>query len=244
MVLIAALAGIVVGLVVGAFGAGGGILAVPTLVYILGHTPHEAAAYSLIIVGLTALVTLIPRRHQVNWRQGLLFAALAIIGSAIGSFASTLVSGQILMVTFGTLLLGVGAFMWRKARKNAPPRPSSSLWLTVLTATIVGLLTGFFGVGGGFMIVPALVTAMGFAMREAAATSLVVMVVMSATGIISRLGADISYDLPVIITFAAASMVATLIGERLTRSVSNRSLTYAFAGFVGVMGAAMIAASI
>lgn len=242
--LIALGAGLAVGLVVGMFGAGGGILAVPTLVYVLDVAPTDAAAASLIIVGLTALVSIVPRLANVAWREGLIFACLGIAGSVVGSRLSTGINPSLLLLLFGALLLGVSIFMIAKARSPKAPVPHDSLALTIVTASITGLLTGLFGVGGGFMIVPALVVAMGFGMKRAVPTSLLIMIIMSAVGLVSRLGADISYDLPVIGVFALASMAATLVGERLTRRVADKKLKMSFGIMIGLIGLVMIALNV
>lgn len=116
--LIVALAvGLGVGVVVGALGAGGGILSVPVLVYLLGQEPHAASAGSLVIVGLTALVSLIPRSREghVRWRDGLVFGVLSSVGTVLGSRLSVLVDPRTLMLLFSVLLVAVGVMMLRKA---------------------------------------------------------------------------------------------------------------------------------
>ena len=195
--------GICVGIIVGLLGAGGGILSVPILVYMLGQSPHNAAAGSLLIVGATSLIALIGRRKEVHWKQGAVFGALSITGSFIGSFLNSLVSPNLLMYLFSGLLVIVAGLMFRKAakEKNAAggkpqtmspntdanekvcnkntrgkensQRPNSRLhhWITIIVAAVlIGVLTGFFGVGGGFAVVPALTLIMHFDMKEASAT--------------------------------------------------------------------------
>ena len=131
--------GVGVGVVVGALGAGGGILSVPVLVYLLGQSPHEAASGSLVIVLVTALVSLPSRarHHQVRWRDGALFGLLSSAGAWAGSWLNSLVDGQVLMLLFSVLLLVVAALMARRAlaerRTEAPTdrkstRLNSSHW--------------------------------------------------------------------------------------------------------------------
>lgn len=110
--------GICVGIIVGLLGAGGGILSVPILVYLLGQSPHNAAAGSLLIVGATSLIALIGRRKEVHWKQGAVFGALSITGSFIGSFLNSLVSPNLLMYLFSSLLVVVAGLMFRKAAKE------------------------------------------------------------------------------------------------------------------------------
>lgn len=230
--------GLCVGMIVGALGAGGGILSVPILVYILGQAPHDAAAGSLVIVGLTAIVSLIPhaRKGRVRWRDGLIFAALSALGAVAGSRMSVLVNENLLMILFGLLLIGVGLTMIAKARRErrgiAKPRQPrtgvSGIVVLVCAAALTGFLTGFFGVGGGFAVVPMLVLALAMPMRNAVGTSLLVMVIATATGLVSRIGTGVEVDWPVILAFAAASMGGGLIGAPVSRKVPDTTLTAAF----------------
>lgn len=254
--------GICVGIIVGLLGAGGGILSVPILVYLLGQAPHNAAAGSLLIVGATSLIALIGRRKEVHWKQGAVFGALSITGSFIGSFLNSLVSPNLLMYLFSSLLVVVAGLMFRKAakEKNAAggkprtmspntdvneqvcnkntggnansQRPNSRLyhWITIIVAAVlVGVLTGFFGVGGGFAVVPALTLIMHFDMKEASATSLLVMVIASLAGLAARMGTAIQIDYLSVLPFAFASMIGGPIGASLTRKTKSTTLTFLFA---------------
>ena len=256
--------GLGVGVVVGALGAGGGILSVPVLVYLLGQEPHAASAGSLVIVGLTAVTSLVPhaRTGRVHWRDGFVFGILSSVGTILGSRLSLLVDSRILMLLFGVLLIGVGMMMIRKARRTAAPaqgrmaavnvpsmascrtddsgiaavsavsdavpRNRRGLPLLILCASATGFLTGFFGVGGGFAVVPMLVLALGFGMREASSTSLLVMAIASATGLISRIGTDLRVDWVIVLLFAAASMLGGQIGAPASRKVKESTLTLLF----------------
>lgn len=254
--------GICVGIIVGLLGAGGGILSVPILVYLLGQSPHNAAAGSLLIVGATSLIALIGRRKEVHWKQGAVFGALSITGSFIGSFLNSLVSPNLLMYLFSGLLVIVAGLMFRKAakEKNAAggkpqtmspntdanekvcnkntrgkensQRPNSRLhhWITIIVAAVlIGVLTGFFGVGGGFAVVPALTLIMHFDMKEASATSLLVMVIASLAGLAARVGTAIQIDYLSVLPFALASMIGGSIGASLTRKAKSTTLTFLFA---------------
>lgn len=243
--LIVALAvGLGVGVVVGALGAGGGILSVPVLVYLLGQEPH-ASAGSLVIVGLTALVSLIPRSREghVRWRDGLVFGVLSSVGTVLGSRLSVLVDPRTLMLLFSVLLVAVGVMMLRKAFRarradgsgaagaegaSSGRRGGRGLPLLIACATATGFLTGFFGVGGGFAVVPMLVLALGFTMREASSTSLLVMIIASVVGLVSRIGTSISVDWMVVVVFALASMCGGLIGAPASRRVRESTLTLLF----------------
>lgn len=259
--------GICVGIIVGLLGAGGGILSVPILVYLLGQSPHNAAAGSLLIVGATSLIALIGRCKEVHWKQGAVFGALSITGSFIGSFLNSLVSPNLLMYLFSSLLVIVAGLMFRKAAKeknaaggnatgrkqqkkspnpdghnqvcNRPPQgnensPSSKShlhhWITIIfAAVLIGVLTGFFGVGGGFAVVPALTLIMHFDMKEASATSLLVMVIASLAGLAARMGTAIQIDYLSVLPFAFASTIGGPIGASLTRKTKSTTLTFLFA---------------
>ena len=184
MSLLAIPLGLLIGLTLGALGGGGSILTVPVLVYALGQDPRAATTSSLLIVGTASLFALIPhaRAGHVRVGQGLLFGALGTAGSFAGSALSARVPPQVLLTAFAALMLVVAALMLRHhetgeqhERATEPIirfRPFACdcalVGKVLLTATAVGLLTGFFGVGGGFALVPALV--LGYPLPVAVAT--------------------------------------------------------------------------
>lgn len=234
--------GVLVGVVVGALGAGGGILSVPALVYLLGQDPHDAAAGSLVVVGLTAIVSLTTpaRAGRVRWRDGLIFGLMSVLGALVGSRASTAVAGTVLLTLFCAMLAVVGVFMlvrglrsWRGSDDDGGDGEGQvsarrGLLVIAAAATFTGFLTGFFGVGGGFIVVPMLVLALGFPMKEASGTSLLVMIIASAAGLAARVGTHSNVDWPVVLAFAAASMVGGLLGGPLTKRASASILTTVF----------------
>lgn len=181
--------GLGIGLVIGLLGGGGAVLTVPALVYLAGLPVSQATATSLVVVVIGSVAGLVAHHlaRRVRWREGLLFGALGIGGAAVGSWLSAAVPARLLLALFAGLLIAAGASMLRDRR---PPKRSErrSWWRTVSLASGVGLITGFFGVGGGFVVVPALVLALGFAMDEAAATALVVVVVNATTALLTRGG--------------------------------------------------------
>ena len=236
MVLIAVVAGAVIGLSMGALGGGGSILAVPVLVYALYLDPQAATTASLIIVGVTAIVAAIShaRAGRVDWRAALIFGALGIPASIGGSLLNRAVDPQVLLLAFAALMLVAAAAMYRRSRtsEQAPTTPSPSgaaqVVRVVVVSLVVGFLTGFLGVGGGFVIVPALVLAMGFGMPTAVGTSLVIISITSLAAFVERLGhGAIAWD--VILPFTAAAIVGSLLGKRLAERVSAAALTRAFA---------------
>ncbi len=250
MLLLAIPLGLAIGLSLGALGGGGSILTVPALVYVLGQDPRTATTSSLVIVGLTALIALVPhaRARRVRFGQGLLFGALGTAGSLVGSALSSAVAPSVLLGAFAVLMLVVATLMLRRALREpigpAHDDPTTDPMLTLrpftcacprvlkvlLTATGVGLLTGFFGVGGGFALVPALVLALGFPMPVAVGTSLLVIAVNSATALAARVSTSGGQlDWALIGTFTAAAIVGSLLGGRIHTRTNPRHLTIAFA---------------
>ena len=250
---------LLIGLSLGALGGGGSILTVPALVYLLGQDPRLATTSSLVIVGLTSLVALIPhaRRGNVRFGQGLAFGALGTAGSFAGAAASGLVPPAVLLSAFAALMVLVAVLMLRRSFRRSRAAESAGMaagppMLTlrpftvdgprvakiVLTATGVGLLTGFFGVGGGFAVVPALVLALGLPMRHAVGTSLLVIVVNSLTGLAGRTESLPTVDWVTVVAFAAASMAGGLAGSRLSARTPPHRLTTAFAVLLAVVAVA------
>lgn len=247
--------GLGIGVVVGALGAGGGILAVPVLVYLLGQPPHDATTESLVIVGITAVFAIIhhARAGTVDWRRGLVFALVSVAGAVAGSRLSVLVAPDVLMVLFALLLACVAAVMIRRAvrarreetggdgRRSAadgpgvPPADGTGAvavrsWpRLVLAALLTGALTGFFGVGGGFIVVPMLVIVLGLGMRRAAGTSLLVMIIATAGSLLARIGTDVHPDWGVTLVFAAASSLGAMVGGPLSARARVSTLTWLFA---------------
>jgi uncharacterized membrane protein YfcA len=255
---LAVVAGVLIGLSVGALGGGGSILAVPVLVYLLDQTPAEATTGSLVVVGVTALIgaTAARRAGNVLLGRGAVFGTVAIGGAAIGAKAASYVSGEVLLAAFAILLLLVGSLMaWRQIRHDRrgdragrPQLDDPILTFSptfacncpralkvLLTATAVGLLTGFLGVGGGFLVVPALVLALGLPMQYAAGTSLVVITITSAAALIVRTGADTHPDWRFVLALTAASAVAAGIGALVADRMDTARLQGAFTTLVLVV---------
>ncbi len=239
MVAIAVVAGAVIGLSMGALGGGGSILAVPVLVYALYLDPQAATTASLVIVGVTAIVAALShaRAGRVDWRAALIFGALGVPASVGGSLLNRVVDPQVLLLAFAALMLLAAAAMYRRSRASEPasatPSPTGPLQVVrvVVVALVVGFLTGFLGVGGGFLIVPALVLAMGFGMPTAVGTSLVIISITSLAAFVERAGhGAIAWE--VIVPFTAAAIAGSLIGKRLAEKVSGAALTRAFAALL------------
>jgi hypothetical protein len=241
-------AGLLIGLSLGALGGGGSILTVPALVYLLHQQPHAATTGSLIIVGITALAGVIAhqRAGRVRIAQGVTFGVLGVAGSFAGTRLSAGVAPDLLLTLFAVLMLAAATAMLRRRRRGGPPaaaaRPPSARApgrrhaglvvrggvKIVAAATAVGLLTGFFGVGGGFVIVPALVLALGFEMPAAVGTSLLVIAINSAASLAARFGGHVHLDWPLLLTFLAAALAGTFAGNQAASRVDATRLTAAF----------------
>jgi uncharacterized membrane protein YfcA len=288
-------AGALIGLSLGALGGGGSILAVPVLVYALGQSPSQATTGSLVVVGVTALISAVAayRAGNVLLTRGMAFGAVAIGGAAAGAKLSAHVSEPVLLAAFAVLMLVVGGLMavrqvrGRREQRNEvrEPQPAASVGgeqrpapttasrvgglaspprrpllddpiitfsptfacrcpraLKVLVAaTVVGLLTGFLGVGGGFLVVPALVLALGLPMEYAAGTSLVVITMTSASALAVRAGVGSMPDWGLVLALTVASVLGGLAGTRLAARTDTARLSAAFT--VLVLGVAVYTAA-
>ncbi|QIK67845.1 sulfite exporter TauE/SafE family protein [Nocardioides sp. HDW12B] len=256
---LALVAGALIGLSLGALGGGGSILAVPVLVYLLDQSPAQATTGSLVVVGLTSLLAAATAHRQgtVLLARGLTFGVVAIGGAALGALASAHVPEPVLMAAFALLLLVVGGVMvTRLVRGRGSDRDTRPILddpiITVsptffcncpqalkvlVTATVVGLLTGFLGVGGGFLVVPALVLALKVPMTHAAGTSLVVITITSAAALVVRAGAGVQPDWGVVAALTVASVLAAVVGARVAARACPTQLSAAFTGLVLVVAA-------
>ena len=183
LVILSLFFGALVGLLLGLLGGGGSILAVPVLVYVIGENVHSATGTSLAIVCSSALLGAFLHSRQGNLRlkSGILLGFMSMLGAVPAVWANRLVAADILLVLFGILMLIVAVGMLRNntssTQKSDIPCElyTSKDWLKIIaTGLVVGALTGFFGVGGGFLIVPALVIVGKFPMQQAVGTSLLV----------------------------------------------------------------------
>jgi len=251
--------GLLIGFALGLTGGGGSIFAVPLLVYGLAMEPRQAVGVSLAAVGATALVGSLHRLHsrEVEVGIGLVFSLGGLVGAPLGAWIGNLLPSAVLLVLFAGLMLVIAVRMWsQSARKQAgaPAVPTSCrhdaegrlCWswncAGVLTAAglLTGILAGMFGVGGGFVIVPALVFVTGMGIHRAVATSLMTIALISAAGVASYFLEGRSLPLDVTTLFVLGGVVGLLAGSLLARRLHGPHLQKTFAAAIVGVAAFML----
>lgn len=233
--------GLVIGALIGLLGGGGSILAVPALVYLAGQDLQQAVATSLLVVGITAVVALLPRlrQRQIAWRIGLLFGAAGAITAFAGAAVNRALPESVTLALFAALMAVVGVRMLQEKPGTGTACTIDSgkvNWRRCLPRTlagglVVGFLTGLLGVGGGFLIIPVLTLALGLSMPTAVGTSLVIVAANSAAGFAAHAG-DVSLDVGVTVAFTAAAVVAAVAAGRLGARTDGTRLRRWFAWLV------------
>ena len=232
-----------IGLALGLLGGGGSILTVPVFVYVLGFAPKPAIAMSLPVVGATSLIGAIGhwRSGNVDLRIALLFGALAMGGSYAGARLAAHIPGSVQLALLGVIMLGAAASM---LRGGGPPSATPAgeahgerapLALLIAVGLAVGALTGIVGIGGGFLIVPALVILGRVPMKQAIGTSLLVIAMNSATGFLGYLG-QVEVPWGFVGAFTLVAIIGIVAGTRLVRHVPAHALKRAFAIFLFAIG--------
>ena len=240
MTLAAIAFGVAIGLAVGMLGGGGSVLAVPVLVYVLGQSLPDATTASLVVVASGALAGGLrhARSGRVCWRHATSFTAAAVPGIVAGTLVANAVGGSALIAAFAVVMLGAALATWRRAGAQREEHddgwagddcPPLRLPRVVLAGAVIGFVTGFFGVGGGFLIVPTLAIALAFTMRTAVGTSLAIIAATSLLGIATHLLAGRTLDLGLTATMAIACAAGAVAGAALAGRVPQRALGRAFA---------------
>ncbi len=239
--LVDTLLGFVIGLILGFLGGGGSILTVPALVYIVGQSPRAAVTASLVIVGANASMGALIHRRQgsLNWQVALAFGGVGMFTAYWAAGLSSLISPTTLMILFSILMVVVAVFMILSKTPQAKEEFTHSWPITLISGAVVGLLTGFLGVGGGFLIVPALVMLVGLPIRQAVGTSLIIIAMNSMAGLLGHLGGA-TFDPVVIGIFVVAGFGGALTGARLGRILKPEHLRTSFAFFVMILGALLL----
>ncbi|MDF3298821.1 sulfite exporter TauE/SafE family protein [Streptomyces tropicalis] len=238
--ILALVAGAVIGLALGGLGGGGSVLAVPALIYLLGFTPAEATTASLVIVTLTSVTALVghARDGNVAWRTGLLFAAAGIVPAMLAGAAAGHLPQTVLTVAFAVVAALAALRMLRPAGTETSGRVSPGK--AGAAGAGLGAVTGFLGVGGGFLAVPALVSVLSLPMRRAVGTSLLVITVNSLAALAARAGAGTHLDWAVVAPFTAAAVLGAWDGKRLSKKIKGKALQRLFAYVLLAVAAFML----
>ncbi len=237
--------GLAIGVAVGMLGGGGSVLAVPVLVYVLGQSVQEATTASLVVVTAGAVAGGLghARGGRICWRHAGAFTAAALPGVAAGTALGNTVSGSALIAAFAVIMLLAAAATWRKAGAGGggdepraqPACPPLRLRRDLSAGLLIGVMTGFFGVGGGFLIVPTLAIFLALSMRLAVGTSLAIITITSIMGLAAHLLAGRGLDAAVTATMTAACVAGALAGAAFGGRVPQRHLGRGFAGLVAVV---------
>lgn len=255
MEIVGYIASIFMGLSLGLIGGGGSILTVPILVYLFSVNPVTATAYSLFIVGSTALVGGLSylKKGEVDLRTGFIFAVPSFIGVYLtrayvvprlpdpvftaGSIAFS--KSLLIMLVFAVLMVAASVSMIKTKKaeaKKAELSPLAKFSLISLEGFVVGGVTGFVGAGGGFLIIPALVVLVGMSMKMAVGTSLFIISAKSLIGFLGDLQHHSEIQWSLLTTITGIAVIGLFIGMSLTKKVSEKSLKKGFGYFVLIMG--------
>ncbi|MFE1308524.1 sulfite exporter TauE/SafE family protein [Streptomyces sp. NPDC058755] len=238
--ILALVAGAVIGLALGGLGGGGSVLAVPALIYLLHFTPAEATTASLVIVSLTSVTALVghARDGNVAWRTGLLFGAAGIVPAMLAGAAADHLPQSMLTVAFAVIAALAALRMLRPARTE--PSGAVNPGKAGAAGAGLGTVTGFLGVGGGFLAVPALVSVLSLPMRRAVGSSLLVITINSLAALGARAGTGMHLDWAVIAPFTAAAILGAWDGKRLSKRIKGKTLQRLFAYVLLAVAAFML----
>ena len=248
MISAALASGALVGFSLGLVGGGGSILATPLLLYVVGVAqPHIAIGTGALAVSVNAFANLAghARAGNVRWRSAVIFSVVGTLGAFAGSSLGKLVDGNRLLFLFGLIMIAVGAMMLRPRRENAAAEREANLATSLLTAAVAflaGMASGFFGIGGGFLIVPALMLATGMSIMNAVSSSLVAVTAFGLTTAASYAWSGlISWGLAGL--FVAGGIAGGLIGTRSARLLSAQrgALNIVFAAVIIAVALYMLA---
>lgn len=239
--------GSLVGAVLGLIGGGGSILAVPLLVYVVGvPSPHVAIGTSAVAVALSALSSLLghARLGNVRWPCAITFTAAGVAGAALGSTLGKAFDGQRLLLLFGLLMIAVAGMMLRRRPSAAsdfiPLTRDSAAALAPRLAgfgVVTGTLAGFFGIGGGFLVVPGLIAATEMPLIAAIGSSLVSVTAFGITTAANYAASDL-VDWRLVTLFVAGGIAGSVVGGQLAQRLSTHktALTQVFAAIVATTG--------
>ena len=243
---------VIIGLVMGLIGGGGSILSVPVFVYLFKIDATTATAFSLFVVGVTSSVGSVNfmKRKIVDYRTALVFGVPSVLGILfsrrvvlphlphyiINKWGMTLTKDMFILVLFAILMLISSVKMIKKSdRERIKKSEKPNYTLLISQGILVGIVTGFIGAGGGFLIVPALVMLVGISMKEAVATSLFIISFNSLVGFASSID-KIDVDWPFLLIFTSISVLGILIGVQFSKKIDSKKLKPIFGWVVLIMG--------
>ncbi len=246
---------LLMGITLGLIGGGGSILTVPILVYIYGMSAQEATGSSLFIVGATALVGAVIAyfRNEINLSKSLPFAIPSLIGVFLArtflvpwtpdpviNLDSFLVTKDMLLLILFAILMVVASFKMIRGTLKIETVPNATVFTIARQGATVGMITGFVGAGGGFLIIPALVFLLRLTMRQAAGTSLMIIAINSSIGFIGDLLHDSNKNWFLLLTSLIVAIIGLMIGRLISPSFSEKSLKKIFGWFILVLGSVIL----
>jgi uncharacterized membrane protein YfcA len=243
--LLALLGALAIGLSLGLLGSGGSILTVPVLHYLLGQPEKLAIGGSLLVVGLIAAAAVVPyaRHRQVDWRNVAWFGLPGMLGAWIGATLSRYVPGTVQLMLFAGVML-VAAWRMLRGKPLEREEHEARRLAVILGGLGVGALSGLVGVGGGFLIVPALVLLANVSMASAVGTSLAVIAMNAFTGFVKYTGVlrsqGLELDFRLLLLVAAVGVAGSLLGSRLARKLPQSTLRRMFGIFLLLMAALIV----
>jgi uncharacterized membrane protein YfcA len=231
---------IAIGITLGLLGSGGSILTVPVLAYLVGQDEKVAIAGSLVIVGVIAFFASIPQiyKKNVDWRSVIYFGIPGMLGTYIGAWLAGYVSGAVQFTAFALIML-FAAWKMLVPAKEHDKVVQRAYWKILADGLIVGAITGFVGVGGGFLIVPALALLGGLSMHRAVATSLVIIVMKSTSGfykyqdVLEQL--NLALDWNIIGIISAVGIIGSFAGSKIGQSIPQEKMKKVFGTFLILM---------
>ncbi len=242
--LYALLSGFLSGGALGMTGGGGSILAVPLLVYVVGENVHLAIGTSLIAVGVTSLISSVSYMKQslVKFKIAFLMASPGIISTYLGAWVNKGVKGPVLLLVFALLMLYIGYLMLRQKKgENEPLEAGGKVnYLRILSlGFITGLASGFFGIGGGFLLVPALYLGARLSMKESVATSLFIIFLFGVFGLVSYEIQGRHIDLAISSVFVVGGAAGGILGAYIAKQTDQNKLRKVFSLFIILIGLAV-----
>ena len=242
--------GAIIGFILGLLGGGGSVITIPILVYGMGLDVHSAIGTSLVIVGVNAMIGAVvyARNGNIRLKSGLIFGSMSMVGAIPGAWMNHFISGEIILLLFSMLMIAVAIGMLRNNRGQLkisviPSKTRNNLSRLMLLGLGVGLLTGFFGVGGGFLIVPALILFGKFLAHQAVGTSLLIIAMASFSGFVGHVHMG-AVDFRIAGLFILGGLAGSMAGISLAGKMPEEKLTRAFGWFIIVVALYVIYRSI